>query len=95
MPNQFSIEILDAPNDGVAFRPDLPGAKEGDPLRVRPNDLVSWSNRTNRNLTLESIDPPGMHLEIAAGDQSDLIVVTQNITYRCTHPVQQHVIEII
>ena len=102
MPDQFTIEILDAPNDGVAFRPFLPCAQEGDSLHARPNDLVLWSNRTNRDLTLESIEPPaleapGLNQEIKAGQTSDLFIIppgTQSITYRCTWPVQQHVIEI-
>jgi hypothetical protein len=100
MPNQFVIEILNAPDNGVAFRPDLPGAQAGDPLHARPNDLVLWSNRTDRDLTLESIEPPapGLDQELKAGQTSDLFITpsdgTQSITYRCTRPVQQHVIEI-
>jgi hypothetical protein len=88
MANQWSIDILDAPRNRVGFRPDVPGAAMGDPLHAEPNDLVSWSNRTDRDLVLESTDPSGLALdqELKAGETSaSLFLVpsdgTEKITY--------------
>jgi hypothetical protein len=58
MPEQLLVEILDDGTGGVVFRPD--GGNDGQPLRAKPSDLVVWSNRTDRELTLESVDPPGL-----------------------------------
>lgn len=94
MADQFGIEILDDPDDGVVFRPD--------PLPARPDDLVFWSNRTDRTITLEliaPIDPPTMALgqDIKAGRTTGLFKVPagpQSIQYRCKQPLQTHQITI-
>jgi hypothetical protein len=71
MADQWKIEILEDKNGGVGFRPDRHGAQIGDNLLARPNDLVSWSNRTNRDVVLEAIEPKGLfRQQIAAGDQT-------------------------
>jgi hypothetical protein len=100
MANQWVIEILTVGDDPVVFRPDVPEARFGDPLRAQPFDLVVWSNRTDLDLRIESI-PPGQTLldqDLAAGSTSrNQFVVpgdSQTIEYRCTNPQVKHSIEV-
>src|SRR4051812_31335171 len=57
MPNTWRIEIGIREGE-IAFRPDLPNAHIGDPLRASRNDLVIWNNLTDLVLTLTTVDPP-------------------------------------
>jgi hypothetical protein len=51
--------IIDQQTDGsITFTPDVPGAKVGQPLGVNSGDDVTWNNRTNQTITLQSIQPP-------------------------------------
>lgn len=50
--SDWSIKIIPNPS-GIAaepalLKPDLVGAKPGDPLQVQEDDLVSWNNETNQ-----------------------------------------------
>jgi hypothetical protein len=93
----FAIEILDVGRSQhihrVAFRPIVRNANLNDPLVMESNDLVSWSNRTDENVTLEFTSATGnRRLMILAGDQTDFFSFTQSITYHCTRCRQQHMI---
>jgi hypothetical protein len=102
MANSWSIIIEQVGNDGVAFRPDVPGGQRGQPLGVKSGDDVTWNNTTDLDLELVSI-PPGTFLTdpIPAGQVSDPIFnVTQaageTITYSCVQPSQpQHSIAVV
>jgi hypothetical protein len=102
MPNTWSIKINQNKDGTVTFEPDVPGAKPGQPLGVEPNDLVTWNNRTNHPLTLQTINPSGVYLTdpIPAGQVSDPIfsvgTFTGTITYSCVSPsLQQHSIVVV
>ncbi len=58
MASQWSIIINQLPNGALTFTPDVAGAKVGQPLGVNKNDNVTWNNRTNHVITLQSIQPP-------------------------------------
>lgn len=91
MANSWNITIIELPNNTVTFRPDLPGAHQGQPLGVNSGDLVTWNNTTNKTLTLVSI-PPGTYLTdpIPAGQVSDpIFMVGASVVYSCTNPTQQ------
>jgi hypothetical protein len=102
IPDQWVIEILDAPNGGVAFRPDVRRARKGQALRAKPSDLVLWSNRTNRDLTLEATDPadlPHLGQMIPAGQPSSSLFPIPGggittIKYRCKDPPKDHRINV-
>jgi hypothetical protein len=98
MPHQWTIEILDAGNGAVAFRPFVPGAAEGDPLRAESGDTVLWANRTDLTVGLQSTNPAGLALDqtIAAGESSASLFVFPGgrVEYRCTQPEREHVIEV-
>lgn len=57
MPNSWRIEIGIQAGE-IVFRPDVPDAQVGDPLRVSRNDVIIWSNLTDLVLTPITIDPP-------------------------------------
>src|SRR5437588_3293844 len=42
----WSVKIVDI-DEVVAFVPDFPNAKQGDPLQAQQDDLVSWNNITD------------------------------------------------
>jgi hypothetical protein len=46
MSADWSINIIKT-GKGVAFVPDFPGAKQGDPLQATQDDLVTWNNMTD------------------------------------------------
>jgi hypothetical protein len=99
MSDQWIVEIIETEGDGVAFRPDVPGAASGDPLIAKPNDLVVWSNRTDRRVTLESTNPSGLPLDqtVDAGEASSsqfLVPDVARIEYRCIDPDQPHAIDV-
>ena len=91
------IMIREGAHGTVDFQPDVPDAGRGQPLGVNQGDNVTWNNKTNRALVLESI-PPGIYLteEIPAGSASSpRFTVTQtpgtSIRYSCKDPSQhQH-----
>jgi hypothetical protein len=43
-----SIKIVQLQNGTVAFQPDIPGAKPGQPLGVDLGEHVTWNNETNQ-----------------------------------------------
>jgi hypothetical protein len=94
MPNTWSIMINQNPDGTVSFKPDVAGAQAGQPLGVQPNDLVTWNNRTNQALTLQSI-PPGTYLTdpVPAGQVSSpayaVGATAGTVTYSCVQPLQQ------
>jgi hypothetical protein len=83
MASSWSITINQ--HDGViTFKPDVPGATAGQPLGANSGDNVTWNNRTNQEITLNSIQPEGVFLcdPIPAGDVSNPIFnVTQTVGY--------------
>lgn len=97
MANQWGIDIIELKDGTMAFQPDLPHSHVGQPLTASKNDLVTWYNRTNRTITLESI-PAGTFLTdpIPAGDGSDPIFrVGKTVVYHCKDVAsQQHSIEV-
>lgn len=97
MANQWGIDIVKLEDGTMAFRPDLPGSHVGQPLTASKNDLVTWNNRTNQTITLESI-PAGTFLTdpIPAGSGSDpMFRVANTVVYRCQGVAsQQHSIEV-
>lgn len=102
MPNTWSIMINQNPDGTVSFKPDVAGAQAGQPLGVQPNDLVTWNNRTNQPLTLQSISPAGVYLTdpIPAGQVSSPAYAVGGtagtVTYSCVNPSkQQHSIVVI
>ena len=99
MTSQWSIKIIDLGGGKIAFQPDLPGAKQNQPLGVNKNDLVTWNNMTNKTVTLKSINPASTFLTepIPAGKVSDpMFKVTGSVTYACTNPTTpQHSIQIV
>src|SRR5215467_9440905 len=95
--DEWVIEIKKAPGGGVVFRPDVRHAKLGDPLFAKANDLVSWTNRTDQEVALESDEPlANFNRTIPAGQPSKPFVLgATRIAYRCVDPLQSHVIEIV
>ena len=87
-----SIKIIKV-DGGIAFQPDRPGAKPGQPLGANSGDLVTWNNQTDNTLTLVSV-PPGTFITnpIPAGSvSSPIFQVTESLTYSCVDPPQpQH-----
>jgi plastocyanin len=91
----WKILIHDATDGGVAFRPDVKGAKRGDPLKAVKGDLVSWTNRTDRALTLAADDGSSFgkevkEVKVPAGESTWFFEVTAAVTYRCKRPAQTH-----
>ena len=102
MPNTWSIMINQNKDGTVSFQPDVAGAQPSQPLGVQPNDLVTWNNRTNQSLTLQSISPAGTYLTdpIPAGQVSSPAYAVGGkagtLTYSCVNPSQlQHSIVVI
>lgn len=95
MANTWSIIIKQNHDGTVSFLPDVAGAQPSQPLGVQPNDLVTWNNRTNHSLTLQSISPPGVYLTdpIPAGRVSSPAYAVGTTagatTYSCVKPSQQ------
>jgi hypothetical protein len=86
--------IIENDDGSIAFKPDYPGAQQGQPLGVKTGDNVTWNNTTDLELVLIS---PGLFITdpIAAGNVSDPIFnVTQpagtTIAYSCVQPKAQH-----
>jgi hypothetical protein len=94
MPEQWKIEIFDRGNGRIAFRPDLRGAEDGDPLRAAVGDLISWTNRTDRGIRLEAVNPPDIphfNRTVGAGQPSEFFKFDGDpIEYRCVDPPQNH-----
>jgi hypothetical protein len=59
----------------ITFTPDVARAKEGQPLGASQFDDITWNNRTNQEIKLISIQPPGLFLTepIPAGKVSNPI----------------------
>jgi hypothetical protein len=59
----------------ITFTPDVAGAKVGQPLGASQFDDITWNNRTNQEIKLISIQPPGLFLTepIPAGKVSNPI----------------------
>jgi len=97
MPKEWKIEIFDDPAGGVIFRPDVRFAQNGQSLKGKKGDSVSWSNRTEHELILEVICPKGLanfNRTIARRDQTSLFPIkVSRIKYRCEGFPQEHVIE--
>jgi hypothetical protein len=91
MANSWNIEIMQLQNGDVAFRPDLPGAAIGQPLGAAKGDIVTWYNKTNSTLTLQSTTVPGYMTDpIPPGEGSDPgYSVVGSVTYACVKPPQQ------
>jgi hypothetical protein len=98
MASSWSIIIDELPDGSITFTPDLPNAVAGQPLGVNANDNVTWNNRTNGELALQSVTPPGLYLTdpIPPGQASNPILqVTKSVIYSCVKPTQpQHSIVI-
>jgi len=95
MAKQWGIKIVKLPNGTVAFQPDVPGAKPGQPLGVNEGDIVRWNNRTDQAHWPVAIAPPGfLTKDIPAGQVSDPFFQipsgAMSITYRCLHHPQEH-----
>jgi hypothetical protein len=92
MANSWTIEITKLPNGDVGFRVALPGNVVGQALGASNGDNVTWYNKTDDTLTLQSIDPAGVYLTdpIPPGEASDPIFpVNGSLKYACVHPSQQ------
>jgi hypothetical protein len=84
MQSQWSIRILDAPGDKIAFWPWVPGGSLGAPLVVKSGDLVTWNNMSTKAVTLKSITPANVYLTdpIASGQvSSPAFVADSAVTY--------------
>jgi hypothetical protein len=93
MADSWSIIINELPDGTITFTPDLPQAVANQPLGAKARDNVTWNNRTNRELTLQSITPANLYLTepIQAGEVSDPIFPAQSVIYSCVNPSQpQH-----
>ena len=93
MAESWSIIINELADGTITFTPDVPKAVANQPLGANAKDNVTWNNRTNRDLTLKSINPANLYLTepIPAGQVSDPIFVAQTVTYSCVNPSQpQH-----
>jgi hypothetical protein len=89
MASSWGIFIDQQANGSITFTPDVPGAKVGQPLGVNQNDNVTWNNRTNNPITLQSIQPatPFPFGAIPAGGVSNPIFnVTETIGYAWVRP---------
>jgi hypothetical protein len=97
---QWTIEIKPAADGGVYFRPRIKGAKKGQPLQAKPNDLVIWANRTDLDLALQAKDTtirPDFDRTVPAGGSSEQYIVpsrTKDIEYSCKDPLQTHTIKL-
>ena len=74
----------------TVLQPDWPGAKPGDPLKVKAGAFVTWNNETDDTHHPVAITPAGLVLanEIPPGHVSNpMFNVTQppaTITYMCS-----------
>lgn len=91
--SQWSITIVQVSPSSVAFRPDLPGAQNGQPLGALAGDLITWNNTTNNAHLLQRTNPaPGgsnfLTNQIPAGQVSDPMYQAPasgtTVTYACT-----------
>jgi len=53
----WNVRIEDAPNGGVAFRPNVTGFQRGDPLVAQPGDSVSWGNNSGLEVEICATSP--------------------------------------
>jgi hypothetical protein len=74
MASSWSI-IINQRDGQITFTPDIPGAGTGQPLGANSSDNVTWNNRTNHEITLQSTQPEGVFLcdPIPAGNVSNPI----------------------
>jgi hypothetical protein len=94
MPEQWKIEILNSGNGRITFLPDVQGAGAGDPLHAAIGDLISWTNRTDKDISLEAVNPPNVpnfNRTVPAGQPSDFFQLDRDgIEYRSINPPQSH-----
>lgn len=97
MANTWSIIIeasLSVPGK-VAFRPDLPDAKQGDTLNVNEGDLINWNNRTDDAHQPAATNLKDKYLtnEIPAGKPSSPAykIPTYEIKYKCENDANDKV----
>ena len=99
MASSWSITITEHTAGAITFTPDIPGASAGQPLGVNASDNVTWNNRTNNPLALQSITPAGVYLTdpIPPGSASNPIFnVSASVTYSCVTPsTPQHSIVVV
>jgi len=89
MASSWGIFIDQQANGSITFTPDVLGAKVGQPLGVNSGDDVTWNNRTNSSITLQSIQPttPFPFGPIPAGGVSNPIFnVTESVGYSWVRP---------
>jgi hypothetical protein len=100
MARQWVIEIFDKPNGDVIFRPDVRFVQDNQPLTVKNGDAVSWTNRTEHELTIVVLNHPldpnlakRFDRKIAARDETSSFPIKGGdlpIAYRCVGFPQQH-----
>jgi hypothetical protein len=98
MAKSWAIKVVKLKNGKVAFQPDVPGAKPGQPLGVNAGDNITWNNRTNQAHWPVAIGSPGfLTNDIPAGQVSDPIFnVQKSVAYRCLHhPQEQGMIVVV
>jgi hypothetical protein len=54
---EWNVRIENAPNGGVAFRPNVTGFQCGDPLVAQPGDIVSWGNDSGLEVEICATSP--------------------------------------
>jgi len=86
MSYSWSIIISQDSDGALAFTPDVPGAKVGQPLGVVSGDNVTWNNQTNEVIKLLPLPPAKPTLfpfeSIPAGSASDpIFLVTDTVQY--------------
>jgi hypothetical protein len=93
MASAWGIIINQQADGSITFTPDVPGAKVGQPLGVNSGDNVTWNNRTNQTITLQSIQPstPFPFGPIPAGGVSNPIFnVTETVGYSRVPTPKRH-----
>jgi hypothetical protein len=97
MASTHKVFIRISPQNGVAFFPDVEHPTANQPLRASNRDIVSWTNETNRSVTLVSVEPadlPHFRRVIPAGEPSSFFSIEVfPIRYRCAEHPQEHRIE--
>jgi hypothetical protein len=80
MSNQdWSIMIVKS-GKTVAFQPDFPNSKPGEPLQAGDADLISWNNTTGADHWPWAIDPTtGEPFETAAAAQNASLYLCDNV----------------
>ena len=92
MASSWGIFIDQHADGSITFTPDVPSAKTGQPLGVNSGDNVTWNNRTNNTITLQSIQPatPFPFGPIAAGEVSNPILnITETVGYSWMRPLKK------